>query len=217
MLNDFYDMLNKYQSDVIDFLMKNPNRLIIIRGTKFTGKTTMIYKIFEQESQTPVIYHTGCDPTKRQIAYKYFEKTLNKYSDQNCLVVLDEFYTPDVCEYFRQHPKFKVLLFVNSHELNYTDYKTFNLFDVYEQYKKEFFKDSNINWQDKNIRELKYTMEHSDIKQSEFEATQNNFEKLRSSSNITQTKVKYLNSITTESITFARPIKVYVDIVDLAH
>lgn len=216
MADDFYDMLNKYQSDVIDFLMKNPNRLIIIRGVKFIGKTTMIYKIFEQEYQVPIIYHTGCDPTKRQIAYKYFEKILNKYANQNCLVVLDEFYMPDICEYFRQHPNFKVLLFVNSHELNYTEFKTFNLFDVYEQYKKEFFKDSNIKWQDKNIRELKYIMEHPNMKQSEFEATQNNFEKLRSSSNNTQTKVKYLNTITTETITFDSAIKAHTDIVDLA-
>lgn len=216
MIDDFYGMLNKYQSDVIDFLMQNSNRLIIIRGVKFIGKTTMVYKIFEQENQTPVIYHTGCDPIKRQIAYKYFEKTLNKYSNQNCLVVLDEFYTHDVCEYFRQHPNFKVLLFVNSHELNYTEYKTFNLFDVYEQYKKEFFKDKIINWQYKNIRELKYIMQHSDMQQSEFEATQNNFEKLRSSSNITQTKVKYLNTITTETIIFDSPLKVFTDI-DLVH
>ena len=110
-------MIEEYQADVINFLLENPNRLILIRGVKFIGKTTIVCKIFDGIKNMPVIYHTGCDPTKRDVANSYFEKTLEQYNNKQCLVILDEFYYQDTCEYLNKHKNFKVLLFVNSYDL----------------------------------------------------------------------------------------------------
>lgn len=207
----FLNLIERYENDVIDFLLKNTNRLILIRGVKFIGKTTMIYKIFNQINNIPIIYHTGCDPTKRKIANNYFEKKLNEYKDKECLVILDEFYYADNCEYFNKHKNFKVLLFVNTYNLSIPGFKHFNLMDVYEQYKREFFKEENINFKNKNIREIIYLFDHQNFVEEDYNVTQNYFESLRTQSNQTQTKIKENGILTVETITFSKKIIVSLD------
>ena len=205
---EFFNMADKYQSDVIKFLLENPNRLILIRGVKFIGKSTIVNKIFDGTNNVTVIYHTGCDPTKRDMAHTYFEKTLNEYKDKKCLVVLDEFYYPETCEYLNKHKNFKVLLFVNTYDLTIPGFKHFNLMDVYEQYKEHFFEGQDLDYKNKNIRELVYIFDNPQFDPEDYVATQNRQEKMRRGSNSTQTKIKENNILKVETITFEQPIKV---------
>lgn len=199
---EFFQMLSKYELDVINFLLNNPNRLILIRGDKFIGKTTIIETIFNLTKDIPIIYHTGCDPEKRKIAFRFFKRNLALYEEKKCLVVLDEFYYINACNYFRKHKNFKVLLFVNSDNLTIDGFKHLNLVDVYEDYKKHFFKNHDRDWKNKNIRELVYMFDNPNYAIKAFEKKQIDLEKLRHLSNFTQTKIKENNKIHIETITF---------------
>ena len=188
---DFLKMISKYEEDVANFLLNNNNRLILIKGVKFIGKTSIIKKIYEKYLNYPVIYHTGCAPQKRNIANKYFISILNQYKEKKCLVLLDEFYYEQNCQYFIEHENFRCLLFVNSLDLNIKGFKNFYLLDTFEIYKEKFFKQNSFNdWEDINIRDLIFLMDNSTFDKKDFEVYTQRLEMLRSYSNVTQTLIK---------------------------
>ena len=54
--------LNDFQNKAVSTLLAYKNQLIIVKSQKFTGKTMLASKLFEQAENDVIIYHTGCCP-----------------------------------------------------------------------------------------------------------------------------------------------------------
>ena len=199
---DFFQMLSKYENDVANFLLSRHEKFILVKGVKFIGKTSIIYNIFEREFDFSIIYHTGCDPTKRQQANGEFLKILKKYEGKNCLVVMDEYYHNDIVNYLLNHDNFKSILFVNNKELKIDNAVSFYVNEVYEEYKKHFFKDDKFDWKYKNIREIVFMLDNPQFNNQQFIENQEKYENLRGVSNVTQTIVKHKGKVDIYKIEF---------------
>lgn len=200
----FLKAIDKYQDEVVEHILTQPTNFILVKGAKFIGKTTTVYKIFEREHDCPIIYHTGCNPKKMDIANKHFLFVLEQFKNTPCIVLLDEYYHPQIVEYLSSNKNFKSILFVNYQDLFIEGSYEFYMNKAFEQCKEKFFKNYNkFEWKQKNIREINYLFEHQkNFNEQDFILTQKNNEIKRQSSSVTQVRVKQDDSVIIYSIDF---------------
>ena len=125
-----------------------------------------------------------------------------KYEGKNCLVVMDEYYHNDIVNYLLNHDNFKSILFVNNKELKIDNAVSFYVNEVYEEYKKHFFKDDKFDWKYKNIREIVFMLDNPQFNNQQFIENQEKYENLRGVSNVTQTIVKHKGKVDIYKIEF---------------
>lgn len=156
----FINMLNDMQEEAVNYLINNKQHIVIVKSTKFTGKTTIVTKLFNTIEAYPVLYHTGCDPQKREIANKEFIDVLTEYADCQLTVILDEYYDDQIIQYILKHKNISCYIFTNDQYLEIENSYSFYLNKLYDNYKKKYFNLFNgFNWKKMNIKEILYYLE----------------------------------------------------------
>ena len=90
----FLKHLNSFQDEAIKEL-KNHNK-VIIKSTKYTGKSVICKKLFNSLNNGVIIYHTGCAPKLFKNAKNRLLELINV--DKEITLILDEFYDNELLE-----------------------------------------------------------------------------------------------------------------------
>ncbi|MGM9877075.1 MAG: hypothetical protein ACI33S_00345 [Bacilli bacterium] len=124
--------LNDFQNKAIEVLLENKNKRIFIKSKKFTGKTMLAKKIFENTNNT-TIYHTGSSPKLFERAKNDFINILNNIKENEITIILDEFYDDEIINIVNKK-NYTVYILTNDLSLKNKEYMTFNYYEFYNRF-----------------------------------------------------------------------------------
>lgn len=142
----FIKKLNNFQNSVLTELLHFKNKLLFVKGSKFTGKTTISKKLFEIIEDEIVLYHTGCNPDHYIEAFNRFKKIIDEYKTKNITMILDEFYDLNMLNYIFKIPNITCYIFTNDKNVNNPNYINYDYYSIYQKFiVKNFNKYFDIN------------------------------------------------------------------------
>ena len=181
----FLKNLNDFQNKAVSTLLAYKNQLIIVKSQKFTGKTMLASKLFEQAENDVIIYHTGCCPELFKKAKKEFIKVLNKYNEKSITIILDEYYDDEIIDLLTNLNNTTCYLLTNDLSLNHRQYMTFNYYNFYNSFIHNEYgrylnlheilnKDKDFSKKNENLRHYSksttiFVKENNEIKQYKME------------------------------------------------
>ena len=188
-LKEFGLLLDSYEQKVTNFLLKQNYHFVIVKGSKFIGKTTIVNQLLEKENRIPVLLHTGCNPKYIKKADKVFLKVLNKYRSERVLVIMDEYFSKKINKILIKNKNFKTLFFTNNLNFKIKKTVTFYLNEFYLQNINDFLKQKDLDC-NLNINEILYHLKNQNFDADDYAKYKAKLENARISSNSTSIIIK---------------------------
>lgn len=147
----------KNQTNIINNLLKNNNKIIFIKSIPQTGKSTILKKLFDMNHEEIKLFITGCDPKNMSLIndeiLAEIESCLIKNKEKNITIYFDEYYNDEILYYLQtnKHKNIKVFITTNKiiKKMNF-NYRIIDIYkDIFNEIDKYMLEEYNINIEDK--------------------------------------------------------------------
>ncbi|NLD78926.1 MAG: hypothetical protein GX641_01135 [Mollicutes bacterium] len=152
--------IRKNQSDIINYLIKNNNKIIFIKSIPQTGKSTILKKLFDMNHKDIKLFITGCDPKNMPLindeVIAEIENCLIKNKGKQITIYFDEYYNDETLYYLETKKCKNIKVFITTNRIIKKTAFNYEIIDIYKDIfnglDKYMLKKYNLNIEDKLSR-----------------------------------------------------------------